>query len=416
MPRRADGTPMVPGSGLLGAVRSVHEALAGGCLRVLDTSWVAVHRHPASLSETRDLQLAIVLAVDGKGRAAEVGLCDQEVWIDHELLSAGGTRICQTGDRLSIPAARAVDSAGRSVLRGPAVTPEELTRTGTMSTALDDSWVLLVTDTRARTLDKPVYFVAGRVGPGIPRCAIPPATWETYRQVVNGADDLRTANLPGGEEPAWGSCPPECRDVYWPPPDDDDPTDPPIGKRLAARHYLHLGQPVWVRVSGREVTELRLSRLWRYLGDYPVGNGPAARARALIRVTCAGHAGCSGQRTPLAAATTTSPGSVPTVGTCGWMTWSRQRNSSRSRGIWHRSPRRSQAPVSSTCITQGKQSALPVLTPGPLQPGDLSPTMAGGGLSGAASSTGGLRTRIRVFTHAARPALITPIARPVTAC
>ncbi len=46
---------MIPGSGFLGAVRSVHEALAGGCLRVLNTDWVAVHRHPASPSVAKDL-------------------------------------------------------------------------------------------------------------------------------------------------------------------------------------------------------------------------------------------------------------------------------------------------------------------------------------------------------------------------
>ena len=38
VPRRStvDRTAIVPGSGLMGAVRSMHEALAGGCLRVLD--------------------------------------------------------------------------------------------------------------------------------------------------------------------------------------------------------------------------------------------------------------------------------------------------------------------------------------------------------------------------------------------
>src|SRR5439155_30001 len=37
VPRRADGRLMIPGSGLLGAVRSVHEAMVGGWLLVTDT-------------------------------------------------------------------------------------------------------------------------------------------------------------------------------------------------------------------------------------------------------------------------------------------------------------------------------------------------------------------------------------------
>ena len=44
-----------------------------------------------------------------------------------------------------------------------------------------------------------------------------------------------------------------------------------IGERLLARSYLYKGQPVWVRVRGGEVIEIRLSQLWRYPGDGPVG-------------------------------------------------------------------------------------------------------------------------------------------------
>src|ERR1039457_1412980 len=81
MPRRADGKAMVPGSGLMGAVRSLHEALAGGCLRILKRAWVPVHRHPATPAETRDRKLAVVTAVDAEGRATRVALCDDGIWI-----------------------------------------------------------------------------------------------------------------------------------------------------------------------------------------------------------------------------------------------------------------------------------------------------------------------------------------------
>ncbi len=287
VPRRGDGTPMVPGSGLLGAVRSVHEALAGGCLRVLDSDRVAVHRHPASTAVTDDLRLAVVLDVTSEGRPAAVGLCDRVIWIDKDLLPRDGDRVAQTGDRLLFPDGAAVDSGNRTVLR-PArpdrqggVGPEDVVRTAGMSAGLADSWVLLVTDTNARTPGKPVYFATGRLGPDTPVCRIPDDppgnAWTTYCTVVDGADDLRPARLPGREEPAWGSRPPEYADVFWPVPRDSSPggqaspSGQAIARRLLARHYLHKGQPVWVRTDGDAVTEIRLSQLWRYPGAYPAG-------------------------------------------------------------------------------------------------------------------------------------------------
>ena len=102
LPRRADGTVMVPGSGLMGAIRSVHEALAGGCLRILNTDRVPVHRHPATTAETRDLRLAVVTRVDADGHATQVALCDEWIWIPQELLPGSGERP-RTGDQLQVP-------------------------------------------------------------------------------------------------------------------------------------------------------------------------------------------------------------------------------------------------------------------------------------------------------------------------
>jgi RAMP superfamily len=277
VPRRAgqDRTPMIPGSGFLGALRSTHEALAGGCLRVLDTEWAAVHRHPPSTAETRDLRLAVVLETDGTGRPVTVGLCDQVIWVDQALLPRGQGGVAATGDRLQIPAGAAVDSGDRKVLRPAEASPREVERRSGMGAALDDSWVLLVTDTRARTPGQPAYFAAGRIGPGSRRCQVPGdghgGAWAAYCRVVDGADDLRPANLPGHEEPQWGSCPPEFADVCWPLPAQGTAAGPAVARRLRARHYLHGGQPVWVRVDGPVVTEIRLSRLWRYEGSCPVG-------------------------------------------------------------------------------------------------------------------------------------------------
>jgi len=284
VPRRADGTPMVPGSGLLGAVRSVHEALAGGCLRVFDTERVPVHRHPANTSVTQDLRMAIVLDVNEEGRATRVALCDRWIWIHKDLLPGDADRLSCTGDRLRVPEDAAVDSGNRKVLlprteKNPGgVSPESVARVSEMDARLADSWVLLVTDTGARSAKMPMYFAAGKAGPDAVRCEIPPDTWELYQEVVAGSNDLRPARLRAaghadGKEPAWGSRPPEYEDVKWPPqPDDSADGQQVIARRLMARSYLHRGQPAWVRLDGRSVTEIRLSQLWRYRGAHPAGD------------------------------------------------------------------------------------------------------------------------------------------------
>jgi hypothetical protein len=289
VPRRADGKAMVPGSGLMGAVRSLHEALAGGCLRILNSDWVPVHRHPATTAETRDLKLAVVTAVDADGRATRVTLCDDWIWIPKELLPQNEGRVPRTGDHLQFrspqgdtvpPPENALTGTGtrrvllaRSEKHPQAATPDSIVRVGELGPVSAECWVLLVTDTNARAVDRPVYFAAGRIGPGAPSYTVPPETWKSYQEVVAGADDLRPARLvkagyKDGEEPAWG--PPEFEDVCWPPQDTGDRE--PIGQRLRARSYLHPGQPVWVRTTQDDatVTEIRLSQLWRYQGDGPV--------------------------------------------------------------------------------------------------------------------------------------------------
>ncbi|HSV64356.1 MAG TPA: TIGR03986 family CRISPR-associated RAMP protein [Mycobacteriales bacterium] len=278
IPRRADGSMMIPGSGLLGAVRSVHEAMAGGCLRVIDQHFTPVHRDPANSEVTKDLRLAMVLQVDADGRPETVSLCADVVWIEKDLLAAkpGGSSPA-TGDRLHY-AGKPVPSVNRMVL-----TEGEVTLTSGLSPYEDGSWVLLVTDTRARNKDMPAYFVAGRPGDDI--ATVGDAVWESYLRRVDGTEDMRefrkarkAANDPRGSQAKIGDEPPEDQfaDVLWPPPSDDTPASSSsvIACRLRIRPYLRPGQPVWVKVSGTgldlEVTEIRPSCLWRFEGDYAV--------------------------------------------------------------------------------------------------------------------------------------------------
>jgi CRISPR-associated protein (TIGR03986 family) len=313
LPRRRApaGTVMVPGSGLLGAVRSVHEALAGGCMRVLDLDWTPVHRHPANTRETSYLRLAVVTKADpDTGQAREVALCDKWHWVPARLLPGDDGHPAQAGDQLQymvaegkpgeFPAAAVTSAAGRDVVHAKSdayqggIVPGSIKRLRSMGPVTENCKVVLVTDTKARDAERGAFFAVGAIGPGAQRRLVSDGTWEKYQKTVDGADDLRPASLKraghtDGEEPPYAPDGPEYADVWWPPYEDAESghsgngrpvhgrREPHpeqerkvIGKRLTARRYLHVGQPVWVAVSDDEVTEIRLSVLWRYQGDGPV--------------------------------------------------------------------------------------------------------------------------------------------------
>jgi hypothetical protein len=280
VPSRPDGTTMIPGSSLLGAVRSLHEAIVGGCLRVLDMDYVPVHRHPAHVGFTEDLALAVVVdAGDGRGRLPKVALCDEVVWVDKDLLAPIGPslRLAATGDRLTLLAS-AEEVNGRRVLRASRV-PASAVGVNPASVASSElcPWVLLVTDTRARS-GATAYFAAGRLGAR--GALVTPEAWSTYLQCVEGSRDVverraEQRERTGGRDqgvggPADEEFDDQLREVVWPPPTERRSTGTPIARRLAARPFLRKGQPVWVRVDGGEVTEIRLSQLWRRRGEHPV--------------------------------------------------------------------------------------------------------------------------------------------------
>jgi CRISPR-associated protein (TIGR03986 family) len=289
--RVADGKVIVPGSGLMGAVRSLHEALAGGCLRVLNSDWVPVHRHPASTSYTKDLRLAVVSRVK-EGQPTEVRLCDRWIWVPARLLPTGNGQLPRTGDHLQYQPERGRNSeipdraltgvAGRRVLRARSeqhpdgIPAGSLVTAGQMGRVAEDCWVLLVTDTNARSGKRPVYFALGKTGPGSRACDVPDETWTHYQAMVAGADDqrresLKKAGVTGRKEPPWDPEKPSYAEVP-PPPGSEDDTEA-LGERLRARTYFYEGQPIWVKVrpDDNTVSEIRLSQFWRYAGDHPVG-------------------------------------------------------------------------------------------------------------------------------------------------
>lgn len=147
-PRRrfADGAedvPYIPGSSLAGAVRSLHESLNGGCLRVFDGEFLPGYRDFAAAKDAR-WRLARVVRVAEDGSPKQVELCGSEpVWVPSELLAQalGGSEQLVTGAEVAIDERAVVrKSYGRS--RGKEVSRREVGEAGAVKAGT--GWTVLV--------------------------------------------------------------------------------------------------------------------------------------------------------------------------------------------------------------------------------------------------------------------------------
>ncbi len=256
-PEGASGTTVLrlPGASVKGAVRSVHEALAGGCLRVFDSGFIPSYRDHAQVRGT-DWTLAVVAKATGDGQPLTVTLCDEVVWVGAgQLRQACGDSLA-SGSRVSIRGGEAQPRLGR----------KELPRHAAVASG--GEWVVLVTDSGTRQPRKGTYFLAcGRIGGRT--AEVSEAAWRAFRIAVAGARDLQ----PGARER-------EGRGTG-----ENRPTilvrfgDQPIGRRRVVTGRLWEGDVIWVRTrdDGTSVTaeEVSLAALWRHPG-WDAGQDPAA--------------------------------------------------------------------------------------------------------------------------------------------
>ena len=247
VPRRADGTPFIPGSSLKGALRSLHETITGGCLRVFDSDFVPGYRDSVTVNTTRGLRMAIVAEHVSEDVPPTLLVCpdeDDPPTLHHDLLvrAAGGGPPLRSGERLAVTFTR-----GR---------PDAAYRDD------EGEWVVFISDAKVRDAAggrKRNYRAQLRRYPvGAVARAVPDEVWQDFLHAVDGADDLRTAQL-AKRDPG---------DVFA----DVTFQGRVIGRRHYASRRLHEGQPVWVRLdSDGEIESLRLSMIWRHPGSVSAG-------------------------------------------------------------------------------------------------------------------------------------------------
>ena len=94
----------LPGASVKGAVRAVHETLAGGCLRVFDADFIPSYRDHAQVRGA-EWKLTVVEKATSDGQPLSLALCDEVVWVGAgQLRQACGASLA-TGSRVRIQAA-----------------------------------------------------------------------------------------------------------------------------------------------------------------------------------------------------------------------------------------------------------------------------------------------------------------------
>lgn len=275
-----DGAELeIPGSTVKGAVRSVHEVLAGGCLRVFQADLLPVHREVQV--DHGKWMLAVVEDVDAvSGEVRSVLACEEVVWIEsHHLLVRLAAGVIHSGMRVSLDQA---DTGEPSSAISSPQGPRRVLHKDVQVHAVDESgqaqtpngeWVLHLTDPNARLQGKPYYAAAGRVGSV--RRELEPGAWEKFRVLAeDGADAVkarRIARDAGREKPA------DTHNAMpghpgWPGVDVVFPRNgATIGRRRATDGWLGRGDTVWVNAGRGQVNSLKPALLWRMKGASPAG-------------------------------------------------------------------------------------------------------------------------------------------------
>lgn len=293
----------IPGSALKGAVRSLHEAMFNGCLRVVHEDYTPAYREPAhSFDQPQDWRLAIVTASEhGKPTEFQVTKAHSTEWVEARALQQAwpGRDLPASGDIVHIHGPRTDANLGRTEIRS--VSSVGLVRRANDRSqacgAFPTGRIFLVTDTAARKVTRQdrslanCFWATGELSHELVRfdpVREDAGAWAAFEDACRGSNDRRLLEQPGnplnltGENANWrinASYAP----VSWPPqrPGSND-TSKQRARRTRQSGFLFRGDVVWVRYRGDGVEEIRLAQIWRKAGSGSVGDrigdaGPCPR-------------------------------------------------------------------------------------------------------------------------------------------
>lgn len=239
-----------PGSSLRGALRSLHESLAGGCMRALDEDYVPVHRETMNALQSGD-QLVVVRETDPMtDRVTKVELTDNLTWVNaaaiHNVVAA---RDLRSGSTIS---GVEVDRISNIKLRRFEIDRSSHLRNG-------QEWAIHLTESNpSRDKDNHNYYAAtGRLtGEVVP---VEEAVWKRFVSDCAGSRDLIGSSAPisSTAQGTW----PEISVRHF-----HDGREKLVGRRRRVDGWLSVGDTVWLTKDGR----LKMAAIWRRSGEMSV--------------------------------------------------------------------------------------------------------------------------------------------------
>jgi RAMP superfamily len=252
-----DGRIVVPGSSVKGAIRSLHETLMGGCLRVVDEDFVPVYREPA-VAKGENWHMALVTGATRKGRATQVQLTSQTVWVRAGTLRSALGRVPCSGDTVDIAewAVRWRDGLGRDEVHAPD------------GVTAGDGWAVIVGDSGTRLRSREFFCAAGQIPAedSAPR-EVAASAWLEFERLCEGTNDIRLIRQrPDATSHKGWRTGRIFADVHWPGRADL------VGRRRRITGRLWPGDVVWARVNADsgQVDRLSMAAIWRAPGEGPV--------------------------------------------------------------------------------------------------------------------------------------------------
>ena len=292
LPRPA-GKLRLPGSSVKGAVRSLHEALSGGCLRVVDRNFLPVYRETASTSHRAGWTLGLIHDVDRDGRPTEVRLTKDVLWVRAtDLAGATGSTGIAEGQRFEITVTEQ-ETQGRRLMKKGTVELVDTTDHGVGQS------VALLRPVGARIESGPkkqtFWCATGTITDGT--LPLDPDAWSVYqrslahteaarRQDVSRSDQDNGSEAERGTGASESGGPAESIEAEMPEQEirrfDTDANKYGkleevyfagqfLGHARGARRQFKKGQVIWCKQEGGRITKIALSNLWRVPGRGTVG-------------------------------------------------------------------------------------------------------------------------------------------------
>ncbi len=272
--------PEPRGSAIKGAVRSLHETLAGGCLRIVDQDFIPTYRDQARPLRGRWALLRVSTVENGApftGHLAEQPLLldVDDLWDPGPGGAPASRTVPTTGSFIGIVGQDldVEEDHGRSILIGVEEVFEAFE-----AKPDEGAFFSLVTPAEPRaTVGHPYRVAVGRyAADDLVGVTFEGDAWKNYLAAASDTEDQRRVDAGDLDDGARDELGRLVEDVKWMVDDGDGRREKVVGRRRLVTREVVEGDVLWVRIAKRSdrlltVAEVRASVIWRHPGRGPAG-------------------------------------------------------------------------------------------------------------------------------------------------